>query len=84
MTEFGARITYLIDFDTTKNAGIIRTGPILIQVPEMVQARRQKLLVRGSFGQKVGKIVDLFYKIVYLLNEIEDIFSKIKQNSGPF
>ena len=37
------------------------------------QARSQKLLLGGSFGQNVdlfGKIVDLFYKI-------EDIFNKI-------
>ena len=46
----------------------------------LLQARSQKLLLGGSFGQNVdlfGKIVDLFYKIVDLLNEIEDIFSKI-------
>ena len=44
------------------------------------QARSQKLLLGGSFGQNVdlfGKIVDLFYKTVNLLNELEDIFSKI-------
>ena len=45
-----------------------------------LQAFSQKLLLGGSFGQNVdlfGKIVDLFYKTVVLLNEIEDIFSKI-------
>ena len=36
------------------------------------QAHSQKLLLGGSFGQNV----DLFYKTVDLLNEIEDIFSK--------
>ena len=44
------------------------------------QARSQKLLLGGSFGQNVDlfdKIVDLFYKTVDLLNKIEDIFSKI-------
>ena len=42
-----------------------------------MQARSQKLLLGGSFGQNVdlfGKIVD---KTVDLLNEIEDILSKI-------
>ena len=44
----------------------------------IIQARSQKLLLGGSFGQNVdlfGKIVDLFYKTVDLLNDIEDIFS---------
>ena len=43
------------------------------------QARSQKLLLGGSFGQNVdlfGKIVDVFYNSVDLLNEIENIFSK--------
>ena len=47
---------------------------------ESIQARSQKLILGGSFGQNVdlfGKIVDLFYKIVDLSNKIEDIFSKI-------
>ena len=44
------------------------------------QARSQKRLLGGSFGQNVdlfGKIVDLFYKTVDFFNKIEDIFSKI-------
>ena len=45
------------------------------------QSRSQKLLLGGYFGQNrelFGKIVDLFYKTVHLLlNEIEDVFSKI-------
>ena len=44
------------------------------------QARSQKRLLGGSFGQNVdlfGRIVDLFNKSVDLLNEIKDIFSEI-------
>ena len=54
----------------------------------VTQARSQKLLLGGSFGQNVdlfGKIVDLFYKTVDLFNEIEEAKSWLfKQNSGPF
>ena len=73
------------------------TNKLIIIVINHAQARSQKLLLGGSFGQNVdlfGKIVDLLYKIVDLFYKsvdffykIEDIFNKImafRQNSGPF